>query len=454
MIKKLTTMFFAAIFAALSTFADNSEVTLSFDYAIVSIRYHWSAEKPLKVILPDNVKKVTFSNVPSGLKYDAKTSRFLGTPKKPATYVITARMTDYNNRTVTHSFSVQVRHLMDADKMFKVRAENYYGFEWISGSRDRENHGYGTFMPFVGLDSTWYIPRQFQLTDSRNTLKLTGLPPGLKFNSKTYEITGAITKAGFYIVKATVTTPEKKAFVSTFSIEAQALPNWAVGTFNGMVDLGNNEFWQMTATVSANGNISAKMFGPKGTAWKYSGKLDFSDGVNGVLSSFSVYLSENYWDTPGKNGLYSNLWLEITQRGSTGVGVMKGTYQEKSPYASVKFALDQNPWTAKQKLPTPVFAKGLVHYITLTDGTYITHKFGSKGKVTVKCYAYKGAKKSTSCSATLSACKDGSYFRARLPYIIKSQYGTYLAYWWDFKIYGAQSLDLPTNRISADYTNW
>lgn len=454
MIKKLIAVFFVSIFATLFAFADNSVVKLSNVHPTDTIVYLWSKEKPLTIIVPDDAAKVAFSGVPAGLKYDKYTSQLLGTPKKPGNYVVTAKITDYHKKTQTKKFNLRVKHFTDADDMFMVRAESYDDFVSMASSRDRENHGNATFMPFVGLDQTGYLPRAFRLNDSRNTLKLTGLPPGLKFNPNTYEITGAITKAGTYVVYATITTPNKESFVSTFSIQAGPLPNWVVGTFNGMVKLDDNSFLQMTATVSANGKISAKVFDYTGTYRTYSGNLSWSDGVYTAenLSGFGFGWIYDRWETPDKYGRYTSLSLRIVQRGTTGVGILKGSFQESSPYVSGSVALDQNPWTAKQKLPTPTFASGYYYGITLADKTFLTHKFGSKGKVAVKCYAYKGAKKFTSCSATVSAYKNGSYFQARMPYTIKSPYGNGLGYWWDFKIYTPKSFDSsPMNRIGE---NW
>ena len=87
------------------------------------------------------------------------------------------------------------------------------------------------------------------------TVKVAGLPAGLKYDAKTGQITGVPTaKPGYYTVTFTATMGKEKQ-EATITLHVEALPAWAVGTFDGATDAGA----PVSLTVAANGKVSAKM---------------------------------------------------------------------------------------------------------------------------------------------------------------------------------------------------
>ena len=105
---------------------------------------------------------------------------------------------------------------------------------------------------------------------SSPTVKVEGLPPGLKFTAKDilkkgsktevevpantiYGAPSAATKAPA-TVKITVTTASKTTVDYTIALTVEALPDWVVGTFNG----GDEGATQTTITITSAGKITGK----------------------------------------------------------------------------------------------------------------------------------------------------------------------------------------------------
>ena len=131
---------------------------------------------------------------------------------------------------------------------------------------------------------------------STTTVKAAGLPQGLKLvqdkETGDYFVQGVPTAASKIDAKTGVVTPSKVTFTVTttgktsgvFGIDliVMPLPDWAQGTFSGVVDVyddgGVASYGIATMSVAANGKISGKMvlagtnwtFGASGYDWKYS----------------------------------------------------------------------------------------------------------------------------------------------------------------------------------------
>ncbi|MCL1919912.1 MAG: InlB B-repeat-containing protein [Kiritimatiellaeota bacterium] len=129
----------------------------------------------------------------------------------------------------------------------------------------------------VGKKSNWAmvgVPLTVDIfvNDAARPVKFSAakLPPGLKINPATGQVTGIPTKAGTY-VGATVTAtsladPKKKTSVTSPPMTVQPLPASVVGTFNGYVqDSDGNMNGAFTATISASGKITAKATTADGT---------------------------------------------------------------------------------------------------------------------------------------------------------------------------------------------
>ncbi|MBQ3808461.1 MAG: RHS repeat protein, partial [Kiritimatiellae bacterium] len=74
---------------------------------------------------------------------------------------------------------------------------------------------------------------------SATTVKVAGLPAGLKFDAKSSAISGAPTAAKTSDVKITVTTAGKSSVVYLVKLTVDPLPAWAVGSFEGSAGEGS-----------------------------------------------------------------------------------------------------------------------------------------------------------------------------------------------------------------------
>lgn len=65
------------------------------------------------------------------------------------------------------------------------------------------------------------------------SVSVSGLPPGLRFNRKTYEITGVPTRAGVFTVTVRASNGGGARLYEQVAYDVRPLPDWAVGTFTG-----------------------------------------------------------------------------------------------------------------------------------------------------------------------------------------------------------------------------
>ena len=110
---------------------------------------------------------------------------------------------------------------------------------------------------------------------SATTVKVAGLPAGLKFDAKSNTIYGAPTAASKVgkdgkptpsEVKITVTTAGKSSVTYLVKLTVDPLPTWAVGTFDGEVEDGGIV---QAFTVATSGKISGKVL-EGGMTWALS----------------------------------------------------------------------------------------------------------------------------------------------------------------------------------------
>ena len=108
---------------------------------------------------------------------------------------------------------------------------------WLLSATD----AYGTVCAGVALD-----PELIDCTPTNGwTVKVAGLPAGLKYDAKTGKIAGVPTaKPGSYTVTFTASKKGEANQVATITLNVEALPAWAVGTFDGTVERGTgNREW-------------------------------------------------------------------------------------------------------------------------------------------------------------------------------------------------------------------
>ncbi len=209
---------------------------------------------------------------------------------------------------------------------------------------------------------------------SQTTVKVAGLPSGLKFtakdivDSKTKQVTvpantiyGAPTAASKTDkngkptpskVKVTVTTAGKSSATYEIALTVDPLPEWAVGNFDGAVGALPNG--TVALTVAASGKISGKIL-EGGKTWTLSAssfsRVERVEHVeDGVVFHATVI---------AKSGklLATN---EIAVAAVDGIGVLTGTF-ELSNSQTFELTSYQNLWKrADTKASQPVFNKNIV----------------------------------------------------------------------------------------------
>ena len=220
------------------------------------------------LVLSGSTPKITLKGLPAGLKYDAKTGIISGKATKPGVYKVTVSATNATvKKPVTAEFEIVVPNL---------RSEVLPGLE-------HDKNAYGVVMCGVAVDPGLVNCKP----EDGWTVKVAGLPAGLKYDAKTGKITGVATKAGTYTVTFTATKGKEKE-VATITLTTEALPTWATGSFTGYVRRSRGDapyhdaYGFATMTVAANGKISGKI-ALEGTNWTFSA-ASFSRAEESPLS--------------------------------------------------------------------------------------------------------------------------------------------------------------------------
>ena len=190
-----------------------------------------------------------------------------GTPKKPGVYSVEVSLSNQSIKTaVKANFTVKVANFT---------SPYIYG---LDSAFDAYSLTAGVA---VGADA---IP--FSVESGWKT-SVSGLPSGLKYNTKTGLIEGVATKPGTYTVIFTAQNGKEK---SQASITVTVLPmdSSAVGTFNGIVrDSSGKAAGNVKITVTAAGRISAKVATASGTkSFSVSGwsSLDYNGRYTGEIA--------------------------------------------------------------------------------------------------------------------------------------------------------------------------
>lgn len=116
------------------------------------------------------------------------------------------------------------------------------------------------------------IPLEIEIPSGEpKSVKVTGLPSGMKYDAKTGLITGAPTKAGEAKgVTITVTTVNGVENTITIPVSVTPLPDTVVGSYDGFVvaragEPGEDNVGTLSLTVKADGKLSAKVITKNGT---------------------------------------------------------------------------------------------------------------------------------------------------------------------------------------------
>ena len=111
------------------------------------------------------------------------------------------------------------------------------------------------------------IPIEIEAQSGVKSVKVSKLPSGMKYDKKSGCIVGAPTKAGKFDVTISVTAKSGSVEAITVPITVAALPQWAMGTFGGMVGrfIGSEDddefrpYGMIEMKITAAGKISAKI---------------------------------------------------------------------------------------------------------------------------------------------------------------------------------------------------
>ena len=193
--------------------------------------------------------KITVSGLPAGLKFTAKevlnkdktvlaeANTIYGTATKPGTYVVTAKLTNTTvKKAIEKKFTIVVDNLTGANDCFREPLRNGRGEKYVisAGVMEYDN------LPSLMLKAV-------------GSLKVSGLPSGMTYNAGKGCLEGRVTKAGTYTVSLTV-----NGKTSTFTLEVQPLPEWAVGSFEMVMAEEDDLNGRFATTISSSGDITIK----------------------------------------------------------------------------------------------------------------------------------------------------------------------------------------------------
>ena len=369
-----------------------------------------------------SLPKIAIAGLPAGLKFTAKpiykkgskkeietpANSIYGTPTKPGVYTVTVKLTNTTvKKAIEKKFKMEVPNFTAADHLFRDDGEFYIANE--PGDK---------YSMYVGVKE-FDLPK-IRLKSSSDTLKVTGLPTGLKYVPGTSSIEGIATKEGIYTVYLTV-----GKLVSTFTIEIKPLPDWVVGTFEGCgfddpyFD-GSRNVW----TISSQGKVVNKCWCSDGNgviSEVHSVQLTRFDSDSFVIDRF--YTASDRWGDYRGGGSYIISRCEVD---GVVFGVIGGEYWGEEidsdgnywEWEGKDFAV-QNIWKKDVAFDfLPEIVNGTEMFVDLTgwhektfedynrwsypvNGCSFNLKFGKNGAVTAAFYE-DGAKKATgTASATL-----------------------------------------------------
>lgn len=210
---------------------------------------------------------------------------------------------------------------------------------------------------------------------SSTSVKVTGLPTGLSYDSKKKAIVGVPTKTGTKTATVAVTTAGKSTVKFSLTIKVNPLPSWAKGAFEGFEDKDGKPR-RVTFTVSSVGKFSGTV-AFAGETWKLA--------VSSYAAEYDGWFEANVKATKGKSSKSVRVIVYKSDHGGL-------AYSEVSGF---EFDAVQNRWSSDPSLKAlAAQLKGRVVKI----GDDLTVTIGKAGAVTAKLKTKQGT---FSASATL-----------------------------------------------------
>ena len=203
-----------------SRFATEAEDKDSIDFDL-SLNPYYNSNAPLAIPLSGAVKSLslptlTVANLPTGVKYDAKTLSLTGTPTKPGE---------------TKDVKFTIKNL--SDKAGKVFTRTFkIGDAQAASLPDlhyNDANGYPAFTPGAAVDMANVLGTATMATLAEGGWAVTGLPAGMTFNSKDGTFKGAPTAANTSYLVTFKKGTGANAETATITLKTGALPELEIG---------------------------------------------------------------------------------------------------------------------------------------------------------------------------------------------------------------------------------
>jgi PKD repeat protein len=246
-------------------------------------------------------------------------------------------------------------------------------------------------------------------------LDVSGLPEGLKYDGASGKITGIATKAGTYTVTLTVTDSKMK-YVSTITIEVEALPDWVVGTFDGWLqaiyeDSESDNLERIVIGITQVGKLSYKWYSQTDNDVMDEKDISLKKDIYG---GYYITINEDWSDWKCDAVLeikpleIEGLFVGSIEGGGEGFEKEDGVWYKL--FCSVQAR--QDCWIkAQDTIFSPKFVKGAITLIGMDDmrdwiwddgyGGYLTLKYSANGAVTTSYSETEGGKAMATGSAQL-----------------------------------------------------
>lgn len=210
---------YAALFPRFVLTDEDMQISLT-----CSPKAYYDANSPMSLgVLVDScsLPTVTAANLPTGLKFDAKTLMISGTPTKPGE----GKDVKFTVKNLTNkqgaTFAVSI-------KIGDAKAPSLPDLKY------NDADGYAPFVPGASQDMAEVLGASTMDVLSQGGWTVTGLPAGIKFDSKTGKFSGAPTKAN---ENCTVTF-KKGTEVATITLRTGDLPPLNITSY--LIDEGND----------------------------------------------------------------------------------------------------------------------------------------------------------------------------------------------------------------------